>query len=320
MFSRVCCEGMPSRFLLPALLVPLASLFAQTLEGQNVLQNAHFDTDVSGWRIPCGPPCSSITWSSLDANSSPDSGSAFVGAITAGGLPEQDIYPVFEGVTYDFGATARLATGLPGSAKVMVSWSPSGSTAGGCEQGVLRTDETALLGTTDAWGTLSSTSVAPSGARCAAVRLFVGSSPGFPGYAYFDDVFFTRQNTTGSFYTVTPCRIVDTRNPNGPFGGPAFQPLNIRVFAIPGSCGIPAEATAIAANLTTTNTTGGGHFLAYPTGISQPTASTLNFRAGQTRANNATIALGVAGQITVFCALPFGSTADFILDIAGYFQ
>ncbi len=185
----------------------------------------------------------------------------------------------------------------------------------------MRADTTPWGGTSpDTWEDVSATTTAPPGARCAIVQLLVDSQPQVPGSAHFDDVFFTRHGTTGAFYTVTPCRIVDTRNPDGPFGGPAFQPLNIRVFAIPGSCGIPAEATAIAANLTATNTTGRGHFLGYATGVSQPTASTLNFGPGQTRANNATIALGVAGQITVFCALPFGSTADFILDVAGYFQ
>jgi hypothetical protein len=304
-----------------AVLVTAFLISAQNLRAQNLLKNGHFDVDVSGWQTRCSPPCSSITWSSQDANSSPASGSAFVNAISAGGLPEQDIFPVFEGVTYDFGAKARLATGLPGSAKVMVSWFPSGSTAdAGCTQGSLRTDETAFLATTDAWGTLSSTSVAPSGARCAALLLFVGSGPGFPGYAYFDDVFFTRQNTTGSFYTVTPCRIFDTRNPAGPFGGPAFAPFSTRTFVIPGSCGIPTDATAIAANLTVTDTTGAGHFVVYPTGTDPPSTSTLNFGKGQTRASNAMLTLGVVGEITLSCTLPFGGTADLIMDVAGYFQ
>jgi len=332
-YGHMIWQGMPSvRFertaemklrlkLDIAVLVTAFSISAHDLRAQNLLKNGHFDVDVSGWRIRCGPPCSSITWSSQDSKSSPDSGSAFVNAITAGGLPEQDIFPVFEGLTYDFGATARRATGLPGSAKVMVSWFPSGSTAdGGCTQGSLRTDETALLAATDAWEILSSTSVAPSGAKCAAVLLFVGAGAGFPGYAYFDDVFFARQNTTGSFYTVTPCRIFDTRNPDGPFGGPAFAPFTSRTFVIPGSCGIPTDATTIAANLTVTDTTGAGHFVVYPTGTDPPSTSTLNFGKGQTRASNAILTLGVGGEITLSCTLPFGGTADLILDVAGYFQ
>ena len=35
------------------------------------------------------------------------------------------------------------------------------------------------------------------------------------------------------FNPVTPCRVVDTRNPNGQFGGPAIQGDTVRSFAIP---------------------------------------------------------------------------------------
>jgi hypothetical protein len=46
--------------------------------------------------------------------------------------------------------------------------------------------------------------------------------------------------------------------------------------------------------------------------------SSLNYVAGQTRANNAVAPLGEGGQISVLC-LPSGTT-HVVLDVNGYFQ
>jgi hypothetical protein len=65
-----------------------------------------------------------------------------------------------------------------------------------------------------------------------------------------------------------------------------------------------------------------GYLTLYPAGSGVPLASTINFRTGIVRANNAVIPLGVSGQISVFCGMPSspnGST-DFVLDVAGYFE
>lgn len=307
-------------FYFAAVLIPFALLRARTLEGQNLLQNPHFDHDVSGWSSSCSvPTCFTMTWSPQDADGSPTSGSALITAVHVPGGPVQVIYPVFEGVTYDFGAAVREAEEAGGPGTVTVSWATDNTGPGSCGFSLLRVDTTPSWGG-NTWANVSATSTAPKGAKCAKLQLTVPAISGFPRSAYFDNVFLTRQNTTGSFYTVTPCRIVDTRNSDGPFGGPAFAPLSTRTFAIPGSCGIPVDATAIAANLTVTNATGAGHFVVYPAGTPQPSTSTLNFAPGQTRANNAVLTLGVSGQITVFCTLPFGGTADLVLDVAGYFQ
>src|SRR5207248_8141064 len=53
------------------------------------------------------------------------------------------------------------------------------------------------------------------------------------------------------FVPVTPCRVVDTRGPNGPFGGPFLSGGSSRAFAVPNSaCGIPAAAQAYSVNVT----------------------------------------------------------------------
>src|ERR1019366_4823753 len=51
------------------------------------------------------------------------------------------------------------------------------------------------------------------------------------------------------FVPVTPCRIADTRNPTGPFGGPIMFGGSSRAFNIPsGACGIPSTAQAYSLN------------------------------------------------------------------------
>ena len=305
-------------FCFAAFMITFAILCARSLEGQNLLQNPDFDVDVSDWSNHCGATyCYTMTWSSQDADGSPTSGSALITAVQGG--PEQAIFPVFEGVNYDFGAAVRSGEVAGSTARVSVSWYTAYVGGGSCGSSLLREDTT-LSGGGGTWARVAATSTAPKGARCARVQLIVAAGPGFPGSTYLDDVFFTRQNTTGSFYTVTPCRIIDTRTPDGAFGGPAFAPLSTRTFAIPGNCEVPVDATAVAANLTVTNATGAGHFIVYAAGTPQPSTSTLNFSSRQTRANNAILTLGVSGQITVFCTLPFGGTADLVLDVAGYFQ
>src|SRR4029077_187725 len=48
------------------------------------------------------------------------------------------------------------------------------------------------------------------------------------------------------FYTVTPCRVADTRSPVGPYGGPSLVAGADRTFVFGGQCGIPPTAVAVA--------------------------------------------------------------------------
>src|SRR5262245_26862379 len=52
-----------------------------------------------------------------------------------------------------------------------------------------------------------------------------------------------------SFFTVDPCRVADTRSPDGPSGGPALPANSSRSFPVTGLCGIPTTAKAVAINL-----------------------------------------------------------------------
>ncbi len=125
---------------------------------------------------------------------------------------------------------------------------------------------------------------------------------------------------TPGFMTLAPCRLLDTRNPVGSLGGPALVAGADRTFVFTGQCGIPAEATSVSVNVAVTQPTAGPGFLTlYPAGSALPLAATVNYAAGQTRANNATVALGAGGAITVHCGQGSG-TAHVIIDVNGYVQ
>jgi Metallo-peptidase family M12B Reprolysin-like/Calx-beta domain len=125
-----------------------------------------------------------------------------------------------------------------------------------------------------------------------------------------------------SYYTLSPCRLVDTRGPTGPSGGPRLAANTTRTFPVTGLCMVPPDAKTIAVNLTVTGATELGNLRLYPAGAALPTASAINFAAVATRGNNGIFALGTGGQIAVHCAMDPGSTggAHFILDVMGYLK
>lgn len=124
-----------------------------------------------------------------------------------------------------------------------------------------------------------------------------------------------------SFYTLTPCRVVDTRLDGGPWSGPALAAGEIRTFPMAGRCGIPAGAKSLVLNVTVTLPSAPGNLRLYPGYEALPLASTINFHPGQTRANNARIALSSngSGHLSVRNDQLSGSV-QLILDVTGYFQ
>src|SRR5271167_4374699 len=118
------------------------------------------------------------------------------------------------------------------------------------------------------------------------------------------------------FVAATPCRVVDTRLPNGPFGGPPIQGNGSRDFAIPnGPCKIPNTAAAYSLNVTVVPPGPLGYLTVWPAGQQQPTVSTLNSLDGRTKANAAIVPAGNGEAISVFAS----NTTDVVLDIDGYF-
>jgi hypothetical protein len=127
--------------------------------------------------------------------------------------------------------------------------------------------------------------------------------------------YFAPPGTGGlSFYTLTPCRVADTRLPNGPFGGPAL--LHTRDYAVPSSaCGVPSGAQAYSLNATVWPATGFLNWLTlWPTGGPMPVVSTLNSWDGRLVAN-AAIVPTTTGSISAYAS----DLTQFFFDINGYF-
>jgi hypothetical protein len=120
------------------------------------------------------------------------------------------------------------------------------------------------------------------------------------------------------FVGVTPCRIVDTRGPDGAYGGPILTQASTRSFDLnDGPCpGIPAGVAAYSLNVTATQTQGAGFLSIWPQGATPPTVSTLNYVANETVANAAIVPAGTGGGISVVAGV---SGAHLIIDIDGYF-
>jgi len=118
------------------------------------------------------------------------------------------------------------------------------------------------------------------------------------------------------FVPVTPCRVADTRNPAGPFGGPFITGGTSRGFAVPNSaCNIPATAQAYSINVTVVPKGPLGFLTMFPCGQSLPLASTLNSIDGRIKAAAAIVPAGTNGGVCAFAS----QDTELILDINGYF-
>ena len=122
--------------------------------------------------------------------------------------------------------------------------------------------------------------------------------------------------TALAFYPVTPCRVADTRNANGPFGGPSLAAGGTRSFTVPQSaCGIPSTAQAYSLNMTAVPPGPLEYLTVWPAGQTQPNVSTLNALQGQIAANAAIVPAGTNGAVNVYVS----NASNVILDINGYF-
>jgi hypothetical protein len=113
--------------------------------------------------------------------------------------------------------------------------------------------------------------------------------------------------TSGRFVSVVPTRLLDSRSSRKPRSGATVN--------VPLPRDVPADATALAVNLTVDQTTDAGYFTMWPAGAPVPLASTGNSDGpGQTRAIFGVIPVGSAG-LNVFTQ----SGAHLIVDVVGYF-
>ena len=134
------------------------------------------------------------------------------------------------------------------------------------------------------------------------------------------DGYFTQAGQSSlAFYTLPPCRVADTRNPNGPLGGPYLSGGAKRDFPVLESdCMIPQQG-AVAYSFNFTAVPKGGQPLGYltvwPSGKNQPVVSTLNAPTGTVVANAALVPAGTGGDIEAYAS----NNTDLVIDVNGYF-
>lgn len=124
-----------------------------------------------------------------------------------------------------------------------------------------------------------------------------------------------------SFFTVPPCRVVDTRlNTAGRYGLPALANGDLRDFVMAGQCNIPAAAKAVSANVTVAGGTGTG-FVRFSPGCLPLPVSTIDWSpAGRVLANNTILVLDGNGFVTANASVRFGGSVHLIIDVNGYFK
>jgi hypothetical protein len=117
---------------------------------------------------------------------------------------------------------------------------------------------------------------------------------------------------------VSPDRIYDTRTGQG---GAPIAKVNggaSAVVKVAGVAGVPADATAVALNVTATNQQGAGFLTVYPTGGAVPNVSNVNIPAeAKDVANAVAVQVGSGGQVTVRNS---NNPVDVIVDVVGYWS
>jgi PKD repeat protein len=118
------------------------------------------------------------------------------------------------------------------------------------------------------------------------------------------------------FYTVTPCRLLDTRITLSPLlAGAAARPIPVA-----GVCGVPFGARSVAVNLTAVSATTAGAISIYPADYPSGFNNTIDFNTGGVRACGAVLPLSSdgLGELAATAVLTSGQV-QLVIDVSGYF-
>jgi hypothetical protein len=125
----------------------------------------------------------------------------------------------------------------------------------------------------------------------------------------------------GSYVSVTPFRIVDTRTgatDPATYAGQTLAgggTLNVQVTGV-GTTPVPAGASAVVLNVTAVDPSTNGFLSVFPEGTTLPLVSDLNFAPGVIVANLVTAPLSASGGISIF---NHAGNTDVVVDVEGYY-
>lgn len=119
----------------------------------------------------------------------------------------------------------------------------------------------------------------------------------------------------GTFTSLTPARILDTRTVPGGFIS-SGSTLSAQVL---GRGGVPPiGVAAVVLNVTVTEPSALGFLTVWPSGVARPLASSLNFSAGQTVPNLVIVPVGADGNVNFYNGST--GTLQVIADVSGWFS
>ena len=133
----------------------------------------------------------------------------------------------------------------------------------------------------------------------------------------------TASGTTGAYNALAPNRILDTRDGTGQFSitSPGDGSSTI-TMTVAGRGGVPLMSdpvvpSAVVLNVTVTDTNAGSFLTVFPSDVSQPLASDIDWASGVTVANMVVVKLGSDGKIKLF---NHAGTVDVIVDLQGWYS
>ena len=126
----------------------------------------------------------------------------------------------------------------------------------------------------------------------------------------------TNAQGEGLYNPVNPVRLLGTLQSGATVGPGVSVPVNVTG----GTTGVPADASAVVANITAAGSTVSSYLTTFPTqtGVTQdpPMVATLNFSPGQVIGNRVTVAVGANGQIEIY---NHSGSVNVDVDLYGYY-
>jgi hypothetical protein len=126
----------------------------------------------------------------------------------------------------------------------------------------------------------------------------------------------------GGYTSLAPDRLVDTRYGTGATEGQVGQngTIAVQIAGADGSALPSSGITAVALNVTVTNTKGSGFLTVYPDGQALPNASNVNYTQGQTVANSVIVPVASDGMIDITNSGTLAKGTDIVVDVVGYYD
>ncbi len=120
-------------------------------------------------------------------------------------------------------------------------------------------------------------------------------------------------STPGLYQSVRPTRLLDTRAGTGATQAPLAPGATLSFDA---TTGLGGPVGAVALTITAVRPLGGGWLTVYPTGLTRPLASTVNFVPDRTTVNATLVPVGTNGRVSIYN----GSTGsvDVLADLTGW--